>query len=114
MVGGRWGKVGSSELLGLFCCEDTGLTQVQITRTESVDGLPGAWGESGGSQNGCSYIAPASPVVTLSRMSPSESCFGYTCTERNQVSQRRVYLIDRDAFQSLGASVLLPQGQAHV
>lgn len=63
---------------------------------------------------GCSYVAPASPVATWSRVLPSESCFGCTCAERNQVSQRRVYLIDRGAFPSLGASVLLPQGQAHV
>lgn len=53
MVGGSLGKVGSSELS--WACSAV-RTQVQIARAESVDGLPGAWGESGGSQDGWLFL----------------------------------------------------------
>lgn len=53
MVGGSLGKVGSSELS--WACSAV-RTQVQIARAESVDGLSGAWGESGGSQHGWLFL----------------------------------------------------------
>lgn len=53
LPGGSLGKVGSSELP--WACSAV-WTQVLITRAESVGGLPGAWGESGGSQDGWLFL----------------------------------------------------------
>lgn len=83
-------------------------------------GAPRGLGEEfGRSQDGHSYARPAYTYAgpayshaTWCLHAALRELLGYICTTRNQVSQRQVYQIGRCSFQSLNASVVLPQGQA--